>query len=210
MSIDANKLFINGGYVDFTPYIYINGAWKEVETCMYINGEWHTSKKYETLTEFKPASANIAVSSEYSSTYSKAKLVDGSTVGKTGAWATKAGVSYAWIIVDFTTPVKDLTCYLWNRQKIEGDYPLVNGPTTGRIEGSNDNSTWTTLCTISGRGGNTGSSGAKTTHDCTAATSSNSYRYIRLYFTSWAGKDYDYDTYCALGEIAFTCKRVTS
>lgn len=41
MNINANKLFTNGEYVDFTPYIYINGAWREVEICVYINGAWH-------------------------------------------------------------------------------------------------------------------------------------------------------------------------
>lgn len=204
MKVRMNQGYHDGEYSQFWPYVYRNGIWTLSNTHINNGSEWIEIPNWEKFTSFKPASGNISVSSSYSSTYDKANLVDGDLVAKTGSWATKTNVSYAWIKIDFLYPVKNLVVYIWNRGKVSDtnseSTALVNGPTAGRIQGSDDGSTWTNLLTFSGRGGNTGSAKKKSTHICN--NSEDAYRYIRLYFTSWAGMSYN-NNYCAVGEIAF-------
>lgn len=78
----------------------------------------------------------------------------------------------------------------------------VNGITAATIQGSTDGSSWTTICTISGRNGST--SGLLTEHECT--DTETAYQYVRIKPTSWPNKGVSGgNSYVAIGEVYITC-----
>lgn len=81
---------------------------------------------------------------------------------------------------------------------------FVNGIIDATIEGSTDGSTWTTICTISGRDGKTSS--LLTEHDC--IDTGSLYQYVKINPTHWSNRGASGSNtynYVAIGEIYITC-----
>ena len=150
----------------------------------------------ETLVEIiRPAAAMTSASSqgciasassENSTSYTAWKAFDKSSSNAYG-WASKQTDTNKWIQLKMDVALKDITVTITNRTRDS----LVNGIKAGSILGSNDGSTWTTLCTISGRDG--AKSNSSTTHACNNETP---YSYVRIKITSSSN-----ETYAAVGEI---------
>lgn len=78
----------------------------------------------------------------------------------------------------------------------------VNGVIAATIQGSVDGSTWTTICTISGRDGAT--SALLTDHEC--IDTGTLYQYVKINPTNWKNKGVSGgNSYVAIGEIYITC-----
>lgn len=78
----------------------------------------------------------------------------------------------------------------------------INGVIAATIQGSTNGSSWTTICTISGRSGAT--SGLLTEHECT--DTGVAYQYVRIKPTNWTNRGASGgNSYVAIGEIYITC-----
>lgn len=127
-----------------------------------------------------------SASSEYSASYAAWKAFDGVNNSAYG-WASSTSDSNKWIQLQMDVALKNIVVTIANRSRDS----LVNGMTAGTIQGSNDGTAWTTLCTISGRNGT--KSKSKTTHELKNDTA---YKYLRVNITSSAN-----NSYAAIGEI---------
>lgn len=150
----------------------------------------------DTVEIIRPAAAMTSASSqgcvasastENSSSYAAWKAFNKSNSDAYG-WASKEIDSNKWIQLKMDVALKNITVTIRNRS---GAASLVNGIVSGTIMGSNDGSTWTTLCTISGRDGAT--IGKSSTHECNNQTA---YSYVRIKVTSSTN-----NSYVAVGEI---------
>ncbi len=82
-------------------------------------------------------------------------------------------------------------------------FSIVNGVIAATVMGSTDGSSWTTICSISGRNGAT--SGLLTEHECT--DTGVAYQYVRIKPTNWTNYNNSTtsDRYVSIGEIYIEC-----
>ena len=141
----------------------------------------------------------VTCSSYNSSSYDGYKAFNKSYSDRYG-WASKTrstdGSPYIQIKMPSAQIVKSVS--IANRT-----FTSVNGVIAATVMGSNDGSSWTTICTISGRDGAT--SALLTEHECT--DTGTAYQYIRVRPTNW--NNYNNSTtsnrYVSIGEIYINC-----
>ena len=110
-------------------------------------------------------------------------------------WVSKEIDNQKYIQLKMTEALKEIKVTISNR--VHDSY--VNGIIAGTIYGSNDGSTWTSICTITGRDGAT--SGYSNEYTCT--NTDVAYQYVRVKATNWKNKGGD-QSYVAVGEISIT------
>lgn len=143
---------------------------------------WTTDRTEYIYPEAAMTSANsqgcIASASSYydEDDYPAWRAFDYST--STNTWASARGVSEAWLMLKMPRKLYGVAVTICNRSD---HATLVNGPTSGIIQGSNDGIDFYNLATFSGRDGAT--KGAYEEYYCNETN--NGFSYIRIYVTEW-------------------------
>lgn len=178
------------------PCMYNGTSWVDMHTYVYTNGDWvklpnwkpAVTRPTSAMTSNSSAKCVASSSSQNSSTYAAWRAFNKVTDSST-SWVSSTSDKNPWIQLKMDISLKDIVVTIVNRTSGSA---YVGGLINGSILGSDDGSTWTTICSISGRDG--GTSGASTTHICN--NSEDSYQYVRIAFTKWSGT-----SFACVGEI---------
>lgn len=141
----------------------------------------------------------VSSSSENSSAYDAWKAFNKEYSSNYG-WASKAYSTdkNPWLQLKMPSAQKIVKFTIANRTFSN----YINGVIAATIQGSNNGSTWTNICTISGRNGAT--SAHVSEHECTDPETP--YQYIRIKPTNWNNRGASGgNSYVAIGEIYITC-----
>jgi hypothetical protein len=144
------------------------------------------------MTDYNGQGCTIGSSSFYfnNADWSPIKAFD---KNESTTWVSNNADTAPWLGIILPEPLYDCTVHIKNRTNTS--YP--NGPTSGSILGSNDNSTWTNLLNYSNRDGIT--AGYSNTYSL--GNSDEAYKCIRFKIDTW---DTSGDVYVAISEFYIT------
>lgn len=176
--------------IDWT-YRLVNG------TGYVADGTGNTSESYATadMTAADAPSPNVvSASTQYNTTYVPWKAFNQSNVDVNDCWASQSAQAMPqWLKFDFGSGnTKVINKYKWISRNVSG----ANSPKSWTLDGSNDNSNWTTLSTVSNI---SNISTGNTSSDWYRFSNSTPYRYYRINVTDFynnAG-----EVYVTLGEL---------
>ena len=136
-------------------------------------------------------SCSVSASSTYSDSYPAYLAFD---YKNDTCWASSKSATGPYVIIQMPYALYDCTVTLKNRTHASYN---IGGFISGRIDGSNDGTNFTTLTTFSGRDGKT--SGHQNSYALNNSTTA--YKYIKVKADTW---DKTEDTYACIGEMRVT------